>query len=587
MQKDSPSLQKKALRDRFFLALIVVEVLVLLEQGVLWYTSTKPATLTAQEGLSTYSGDAVKTEQGISNEAGTGTFATTRWISLRAGMYRMTVHYAAAEGSDAYLNVYSTLALSNDNAQMPAEGTESSITVWVPQRVEDLQLHFIANSGQITVESVEVTPLNNNAILLGLLAAFAALDGLYLLLRRRLPGVHPRMAAMLLCLGAITLFCSGPMFSNQLLGGDDLVFHLHRIEGLAEELKLGMQFPVYLQSDWFGGEGYPVSTFYCDLFLVLPALLRLAGLPLQGAYQVYAVAVNALTAVTAWWAFRHIFHSDAAGVLGSGLYCLAPYRLTDLYRRAALGEYTALAFVPLVLAGLWDIFTMDTRDARYKTSWIPVALGFWGLLQSHLISTEICGLATLLLCVCLLRRTLRGKTFAALCKAAGAALAASAWYLVPLADYMSKKGFIVTDKTTHQDIQSSGSFFGQLVQVFASGSGSGKNLQEGLQGDMVQTPGAALLLAGLLFLLYVVLRQAESASPAWYAGRAAAIGGGAALLCCLWTTPWNLMFSLPVIGRLFYTVQFPWRYLGLACLLLAMVACALTELLRPRRELRI
>lgn len=427
-------------------------------------------------------------------------------------------------------------------------------------------------------------PLNNNATLVRRAFVFALFDFLWLLFRRRLPALRGRRAARAVLVLAAAAFACGPALSTTLLYGDDLLFHLNRIEGLAQEWMAGTGLPVYLQSRWFGGQGYPVSVFYCDAFLYLPALLRVIGFPLQTALQTYIMLVTVLTAAAAYWAFYHIFRSDWAGALGCVLYTLAPYRLFDVFGRSALGEYTALAFAPLILAGLWDVFVLDPADARCRRCWLPVALGYAGVVQSHLLSTVMFALFTFALCLLCLRRTLRPAALAALCKGAGGAGLLSLWYLVPLADCMRKGGFAVSE-SGWRDMQSAGTLPGQLLQILAGGGNRGRELAQGMTGDMPQGPGLALLLAVLLFALYLLL-DAEAVSEAGMArarqaAAAGALGGGAALLLCLAGMPWNLLQKLPALGRVLGVVQFPWRYLGLACLLLTMLACALTGLVRP------
>ena len=75
---------------------------------------------------------------------------------------------------------------------------------------------------------------------------------------------------------------SFPCFGYYLPDGFDLNFHLMRIEEIAGELK-NLQFPVRMQTGWLGGYGYPVSIFYGDTLLYIPAVLRLIGFPLQTA----------------------------------------------------------------------------------------------------------------------------------------------------------------------------------------------------------------------------------------------------------------------------------------------------------------
>ena len=64
-------------------------------------------------------------------------------------------------------------------------------------------------------------------------------------------------------LGIVVLLVSLPMILPGIEGrfGQDLGFHLMRIEGLAAELQNGV-FPIKIESLWVEGYGYPVSGYY-------------------------------------------------------------------------------------------------------------------------------------------------------------------------------------------------------------------------------------------------------------------------------------------------------------------------------------
>lgn len=566
-----------------FAALVLLEVLLLAAQLVVFRFRTDPVTLTPGEGLNTYSANAQITEDGLTNQGIAGKFASTRWLALRGGQYRFTVHYSA--DSDGAMYPYQNLALSNGSAVMPAGQTSASIMVWLPQRVDNFQLHFQAGEGSMTITALDVEPLNNHAVLLAQLLLFLLADGALLLFVNGVVRIPPRRAQTILLLAAITAFACAPLLHTTLMRGDDLIYHLHRIEGLAEELRLGTPLPIYLQSDWFDGQGYATSVFYCDLFLYLPALLRNAGLPLQSCYQTYLALVNFVTVLTAWWSFRHMSGRNLPGLLGCLLYTLSPYRLVNLYGRAAVGETTAMVFLPLIAAGLWDMFTLDTKDAHYRACWFPLAVGMWGCLMSHLLSTVMYGTCVFLVCVIFLRRTLRKETLLGFCKAAGAVAAASLGYLVPLLDYMKRGGFNVTGERGVVQLQYTGAEPGQLLMTFMSGGGTGKSLVEGIYGEMPLTAGMALLLGLLGFLLYA-LGQKEQPCPSLMlrAGRGAALAACIAMGVCLWEFPWDRIAHIPLVGGVLTMVQFPWRWLGIACLLLVFVCCVLVVELAPSKR---
>ena len=117
---------------------------------------------------------------------------------------------------------------------------------------------------------------------------------------------------------------------------------------MAAELSYG-QFPVRLTTTTLNGYGYANPLCYCELFLLLPALLYNLWLPLRTCYQIYIFAVTLATCLIAYFSFGRITESRRLGLLGAMLYTLSCYRLVCVYTRAAVGEFTAMAFFPLVL----------------------------------------------------------------------------------------------------------------------------------------------------------------------------------------------------------------------------------------------
>ena len=156
-----------------------------------------------------------------------------------------------------------------------------------------------------------------------------------------------------------------------------------------------------IQPFWLSGNGYAASVFYGDLFLYLPAMLRLLGVPVQAAYKAFVFAVTLGTAVLTWWCVRRMLRDNAAALAASGLYTLSAYRMVDVYTRGAVGEYTALLFLPLVAYGLWRIFSQEDGAKPARLVWLPAAIGYTGLIQSHLLTGEMTGFLTILVCLAL------------------------------------------------------------------------------------------------------------------------------------------------------------------------------------------
>ncbi|MFQ9516747.1 MAG: hypothetical protein ACLRZ9_13110 [Eubacterium sp.] len=193
----------------------------------------------------------------------------------------------------------------------------------------------------------------------------------------------------LVMFGVITaaIVASIPIFTDYFFIGQDCTFHLMRIEGLKDGILSG-QLPVRIQPTWFQNNGYAVSVLYGDLFLYFPAILRLIGISVQNSYKTYIFAINFITAIIAYYSFAKISKSKFIGMMASLVYTLSIYRFTDIYFRAAVGEYTAMAFFPLIIWGLYKIYTTETTKDN-RIIWFPLAIGYTGVIQSHVLSCEM------------------------------------------------------------------------------------------------------------------------------------------------------------------------------------------------------
>ena len=192
----------------------------------------------------------------------------------------------------------------------------------------------------------------------GWLLLFVLLDAFLLL---TVPGSPVRLADAELCAclwvlcAVAVLTCAPAMTNSGALQGADWSFHLSRIEGIAQGLREG-QFPVRVYSIAKDGYGYAPSLFYGELLLYFPAVLRLLGMSVQGAYHTYLLTLQLLTAGIAFFSLRQIFRHNKTALVGSVLYMLSTYHLYKIYWLSAVGEYTAMAFLPLIPAALYELY---------------------------------------------------------------------------------------------------------------------------------------------------------------------------------------------------------------------------------------
>lgn len=521
-------------------------------------------------------------------------YLTTPEMNLPAGSYQVTLVYDTDDPDQKYsvTSKYRTYPVTvGYGGRLPLYGNELRFDFFSPIRVEGYQVHVdYSGSGRVFLASVSVCETNvwKNMLLLAVVSLSLLADGLILRYRRLQPEERRRARIAWSAIACLTVFASLPLLSVYLSWGDDLEFHLNRIEAIRESLLAG-QFPNRISAYWNKGYGYASALLYGEAFLYAPALLRLLGFSVQGAYKCYVIAVNLTTMVTAWLCFRKLFEDEWAALFGAAAYLLAPYRLVCVYQRAAVGEYTALLFFPLIFYGLMRLCEEEPEGQSAKgRAWISLTVGFSGLVQCHVISVLIGAGFTGLFCVAFFKKTVTPFRLLQLCKAAVATILLNFWFLLPFVEYMrlGYGGGTAEDTLWWRGCMGAhGAFFSQMFSLFQSGVGESHTVVDGLarEGERNYTLGG-LALAALFYLFYRIYYHEEKTRLRRIGDWSLAFGGLAAFMCTVWF-PWDGIQQIcSLTAMITRNIQFPWRFLGMASFCLTLTLVSLLCLLRKRGE---
>lgn len=402
---------------------------------------------------------------------------------------------------------------------------------------------------------------------------------LYLWKREQTRDFLQRKGVVLAILSGIVLVAQFPLLVDGVPQGWDLSFHAYRLQELAQSLRDGA-FPVRMQGNWMNGYGYPVSILYGDILLYPFALLYLAGLPLHLCWKILIFAASASTAAIAYGVFLRMagksgsgqppaMHAEgmqvpvrqAAALVATALYTLNPYRLTDLYNRAAAGEFIAMIFLPLVLYGFWKIYSGENGV-------LPLSIGMSLILTAHLLSAVLTAFFLAVAVVVFWRRTCTKKTLCGLLSAALLTLLFSAFFLIPFLQYYRQTKLLV--QTVETNLENASAYlpliFGTVYKT------RGASPSEGEMGGMALSLGFAAGVV-LLFSLFLLFRQKKKGvlSLVFFA------------LLAIWMSsnlfPYRLVLAhTGVFGRALSSIQFAWRFLMMAAVFVsALCALVLSE----------
>lgn len=223
----------------------------------------------------------------------------------------------------------------------------------------------------------------------------------------------------------VAMFLLIPLFRQGITGGDDFAYHIYRIEGLAESFKNHAAF-IGIRTNFLNGYGYGTGFFYCDFFIILPAFLRSVGVSIETSYKVLQATLIVSVLLVSWLCFKEISKNKIAAVVGAILYTGSHYFILNLYTRSAIGETTAMIFLPVVAAGLCNL----VRE-NYSKPYI-LTIGMVGVCLSHLISTIFCLTLCIIVFLIHIKKIWKPEVISRLVSSVFFALGMTAFFWLPM-----------------------------------------------------------------------------------------------------------------------------------------------------------
>ncbi len=579
--------------NTFFRIAVIVEIAALLY--ICWLNSDSLYERSFSAGEMEIScDDMVLTEEGyrigsISDDESSSTVLSTSMFPLPPGAFEITVDYMVETEGDASFSVSEgSLILESKHHSNSYYWPELELRDSLSSVSQRVYFNSLTVSGDFTlqIDYYGTSPLIIYQIsiqeILGFrfirfllfLTVFAAFDACFIFFYASSSNRKFEVAGLI----GVNAAASLPLVSDFLLWGHDLCFHLNRILNLSEEIQFGNWWPV-IYSTASNGYGFATPQFYGQLFLYIPSCLYAAGMSLTMSYQVFLFLVNMATCLICYYCLKKSTDDSKLALIGSALYTLCAYRLTNLYVRAAVGEYLAMCFLPLVVYGFFRIYTAPKGQKLSLSVYLPVVIGLTGIAQSHIVSAEMIVVLIFIFCVIALKRTLEWNRFTALVKAALLTVLTNLFVIVP---FISGMMMDIKGKGIRYYIQSSGAYLMQIFGIFYPGYQQ-NGVEMGLQGEMPISLGFSLTIGLCLFLICYLWRKE------YRKDRRYLLAGGTFLLSmlCIFMAstlfPWDSLDLINYdLADLLTKIQYPWRYLSLASVFAVFCTVASLSLIREK-----
>ena len=478
-------------------------------------------------------------------------------------------------------------SLQADSLELHYYASDHRFKIWIMENDTELQCHFSnegTEPGTMQVNGVHI--YTSNQIYTRKLAVslfFMILLDLFVLycIRWKKRDWEQRMVPVGIVL--ITAIASIPLFQKGIpaQAGCDLDFHLYRIESILTGIREGM-FPVKIQPNWFHDYGYATGVFYPSLFLYIPVMLRWIGFTVTESYKLFVVCMHLLTAVIAYNSFTRIARDRKIGLVIAAVYTLTSYRLVDIYFRAAVGEFIAISFFPWIVCGMYLLLTMNPDEKRYRRNMWYVILGYTGLLQSHILSCEMAGIFTIVLCIFCVTKVLQKKRFFALLQSVFVIIGINLFFLVPFLDYFLQDKFCVNDGSRDGNtIQENGVPFGRVFEaIYHPVDGTAA-------WDMPVYLGALFDVLLLITVLLLVYRKGYQKKNLQCQGMFVVL---VLCVCSLGMSmnsfPYNTINSIGLLNKMIISIQFPWRFFAISQVLCAFLLCGVLMECKEQKQSR-
>ena len=361
--------------------------------------------------------------------------------------------------------------------------------------------------------------------------------------------------------------------------GLDTLFHLFRAVQLDELIGNGIVFSRWAP-DLVYGYGYPLFNYYAPLSYYLVELFHLFGLSVSLAF-VATFVTGFISASVFMYLWVRDIAGGTAGLVAATAYAFAPYMMITSLQRGALAEQLSLALLPLCLWAFLRLSILDQR--RYATL---STLSYSAIIVTHNITALI--FTPVLMGYIVLLGYLKSKASGDRHRAFSINIAKgfvlilfgiglTAFYWVPA---LMERGLVQIYQAYVPRVFNFDANFLTIGDVFALPNATDPSLIN--QGFPISLSLVALSV-GLLVLLGPRRLRSRDKQRAHIVYATLVISGCIFMSTSLSSTLWE---KLPLLRFL----QFPWRFVGIASLFLALlsgIGASILVTLIPRERLRL
>lgn len=234
----------------------------------------------------------------------------------------------------------------------------------------------------------------------------------------------------------IGLLIGIPFLWLQLRETHDGWLHLIRVVGLDLSLSQG-EYPFLVAPFICRNFGYSMAAFYPPIVTYIPYIIGLITNSFNIGLKIFAALTVAFSGITMYNLTNEVTKNKRISFLAAIIYMIFPYRLEMIYTRFAIGEFTALVFIPMVFEGLYNLLNGDKKKHFY------IAIGAIGLILSHTISTLFTAIFCAIYILINIKKFIKKDVIIKCIVNVVFILLISAFFLVPLYEFESQAHYSI------------------------------------------------------------------------------------------------------------------------------------------------
>jgi len=171
-----------------------------------------------------------------------------------------------------------------------------------------------------------------------------------------------------------------PMLTTDYKIGHDTTYHFANVITLTEKIKEEI-IPSGIVGKIAKNFGYATNMFYPPLAHTATAYINVILRNPVTSMKLFHLFTLFFSGLTMFFLAKRLAQNNEIGFLSAIIYMVFPYRLSNIYIRDAQGESLLFIFLPLIILGLYELFSEKGDKNKFYPLFI---IGYVGGMLSHL-----------------------------------------------------------------------------------------------------------------------------------------------------------------------------------------------------------